>query len=153
MATTPFNPIITINQTPSPKSPVQTNPNLEKEIPSPNFPTMAVSRRLALLSVGTILLCFLFIRAAVADSDYGDDIHTVRHSEECKGERPDKGDQCREEHGVVVDDDFDDTYKIVNNIKVSLSSSGSILKEMEEAEAEETPASEEEVGSMSILGH
>lgn len=115
---------------------------------------MAVSRRLALLCLGTILLCFLFTRVSAAGSEYGGDIHTVRHSSDtadCNGEHPDKGDQCREENDVVEDDDFDDTYKIVNNIAVTLSATGSILQETEELD--DIPASEEEVGNMFIVGH
>lgn len=117
---------------------------------------MAISRRLALLSLGTILLCFLFTRSTAADSDYSDDIHTVRHSPsadaDCKGERrPNKGDQCREEKDVVEDDDFDDTYKIVNNIAIKLSASGSMVND--EEESDDIPSSEEEDGNMYIVGH
>lgn len=88
---------------------------------------MAVSRRLALFSLGTILLCFLITRAAVADSDHGDNVHVVRYSSAATDES-EKAHQCRQENDDV-DDDFDDTYKIVNNIAITLSASGRILKE------------------------
>ena len=115
---------------------------------------MAVSRRLALLSLGTILLCLLFARAAIAESDYGDDIHAVRHSsasDNCNREQPYKGDQCREENDGVEDEDFDDTYKIVNNVAIRLSASGSKLREAEEED--DLPVPEEEIRNLSIVGH
>ncbi|KAA0054503.1 hypothetical protein E5676_scaffold552G00150 [Cucumis melo var. makuwa] len=117
---------------------------------------MAISRRLALiLSLGTILFSFLFTRVSAAGSDYGNDIHTVRHpsdTADCKREHLDKGDQCREDNDLFEDDDFDDTYKIVNNIAITLSASGSILQPDAE-ESDDIPSSEEEIGNMLIVGH
>lgn len=93
---------------------------------------MAISRgQLVLFCLGTLWVSLLLIKVAEADSsDYaGTNIHTVNHEggggQGCKSTDPNKGNQCEENEDVLdVDEDFDDTYKVVNKMKVSLSGLG-----------------------------
>ncbi|KAF3443367.1 hypothetical protein FNV43_RR13049 [Rhamnella rubrinervis] len=89
---------------------------------------MAISRGLVLFCLGTLWVSCLLIKVTEAEHSEYVDIHSVKHeggSEGCKSTDPNKGNQCDDdEEGIEVDDDFDDTYKVVNKVKVSLSGLG-----------------------------
>lgn len=77
---------------------------------------MAISRQVLLLfCIGTLLFNSVFTNAK-----------QTKHENGCEnGSNLEKGNQCQDkEDESEFDDDFDDTYKIVNNIRVSLSLSG-----------------------------
>ena len=99
---------------------------------------MAVSRgKVMFCCLGTLfVILMLFISAsAEEDDEYLVDvpeIHVVSHTIDpgCKGGvDPEKGDQCQDNDDDDDDDlneDVDDTYKIENQVKVSLTSSGKV---------------------------
>ncbi|GMN27934.1 hypothetical protein TIFTF001_001859 [Ficus carica] len=99
---------------------------------------MAVSRgKVLLCCLGTLfVILMLFISAsAEEDDEYSVDVpeihvvsHTIDHG--CKGGvDTEKGDQCQDNDDDDDDDlneDVDDTYKIENQVKVSLTSAGKV---------------------------
>ncbi|XP_048328350.2 uncharacterized protein LOC125421997 [Ziziphus jujuba] len=96
---------------------------------------MSISRGgLVLVCFGTLFVSLLLIKVAEAEHSEYVDLHTVHRegSEGCKGGSggPNKGNQCEEDEDVMdVDEDFDDTYKVVNKVKVSLSGIGKMAAE------------------------
>lgn len=120
---------------------------------------MAVSRGLVLFCLGTLWVSLLLIKVTEAEHSEYVDIHSVKHEgggEGCKSTDPNKGNQCNDDDGgIEVDDDFDDTYKVVNKVKVSLSglgvSAGTMTSgdDFEDSDAEDLEHNERVV----VLGH
>lgn len=80
---------------------------------------------------GTLCVGLWLMEVAEAEHSEYVDIHAVHREggEGCKGGSggPNRGNQCEEDEGVLdVDDDVDDTYKVVNKVKVSLSGMGKL---------------------------
>lgn len=115
---------------------------------------MAISRGVALFFLGTLLVSLSLIKATEADDfGVGVPIHAVRRDEkECDDQNPEKGDQCRDDHNPGVDDDVDDTFKVVNKMSVSLSaSSGKVSVSATPFDA--TLDTEELSNHVLVLGH
>jgi hypothetical protein len=93
---------------------------------------MAISRGVVLFGLMTLFVCLLFIKVSEADdsAEYPP-IHAVKHDDsKCEGIHKEKGDHCREEEEEdpeeVLDDDVDDSYKVVNRMALSYHEAGSV---------------------------
>lgn len=93
---------------------------------------MALYRGAVLFCLWTLLFSSFFMKDTKGtDSDF--------QKKGCgKGSHSDKGNLCqdKDDDGDHFDDDIDDTYKIVNNIKISLSSSGDKVHHVEDSSEE-----------------
>ncbi|KAF5459451.1 hypothetical protein F2P56_023395 [Juglans regia] len=86
---------------------------------------MAISR-VVIFGMGTLLFCLLLIKVAEADESEFAPIHTVKHDgSHCNdaGHTDHRGEQCQGSEDGDVDDDVDDTFKVVNKMGVSYSPS------------------------------
>ncbi|XP_021890128.1 protein RALF-like 17 [Carica papaya] len=72
---------------------------------------MAVSRGLVVCCFLTLVVSAFFIRVSNAE------IHAAGH-ESCGGIHPDDHQRCIDRGGDDDDNDFDDTYKIINQMKI-----------------------------------
>merc|ERR1712179_344121 len=89
---------------------------------------MALSRMTVRLVLGALMVCLLLMKVTEANDSEPNyaPIHAVRHDgKHCDGGQANNGDQCREDDNknVDVDDDVDDTYKVVNKMSVSFTTS------------------------------
>ena len=89
---------------------------------------MALSRMTVLLGLGALMVCLLLMKVTEANDSEPNyaPIHAVRHDgKHCDGGHANNGNQCREDDNknVDVDDDVDDTYKVVNKMSVSFTAS------------------------------
>jgi hypothetical protein len=91
---------------------------------------MAISRGVVLFGFGTLLVCLFLIKFSEADDSKHLPIHAAKHDDnKCEGINSDKGDRCREEEKdpeEEIDDDVDDSYKVVNRMAVSYQEAGSM---------------------------
>ncbi|OMP10873.1 hypothetical protein COLO4_04204 [Corchorus olitorius] len=69
---------------------------------------MAVSRGMIVFCFMTLIFCSLLVKVSKADHET---------AEECARAHPDDSQRCAD--SFHEDDDFDDTYKVVNNMKIS----------------------------------
>ena len=69
---------------------------------------MAISRGMIVFCFMTLILCSFLVKASNADDSAG---------EKCNHAHPDDSQRCAD--FPEDEDDFDDTYKVVNNMKVS----------------------------------
>ncbi|GMY09777.1 protein RALF-like 17 [Fagus crenata] len=119
---------------------------------------MAISRSVLLFGLGTLLVCLLLIKVSEADeSDHYAPIHVIKHDGiHCDGAHPNNGDQCRndDDDNEEVDDDVDDTYKVVNKMSVSFSASTGQSSSSEDPSESDATSTEEELNNhMIVLGH
>ncbi|WRX09698.1 hypothetical protein QQP08_002185 [Theobroma cacao] len=68
---------------------------------------MAISRGMIVFCFMTLLVCSFLVKAGKADNS----------AEECARAHPDDSQRCGD--NLEDDDDFDDTFKVVNDVKVS----------------------------------
>ncbi|KAJ7960313.1 hypothetical protein O6P43_020775 [Quillaja saponaria] len=104
---------------------------------------MAKSRSgLVVFGVGTLLICLLLVK----DVTEAGDSHQGCHG---NGAHPDKGDECRQDDGDA-DDDFDDTYKVVNKLSVTLSGSAGLAVNNDDSPDDDDDDPDE---NLVVLGH
>ncbi|KAJ7964761.1 hypothetical protein O6P43_014517 [Quillaja saponaria] len=117
---------------------------------------MAISRGMVVFGLGiTLLVCSLLLLKVTEASDLdkgSSSIHVVKR-DRCPGgdAHPDKGDECRQD--VVLDDDFDDTYKVVNKLSVSLSGSSASTVNNDDSPDDDSPDFEFMNNNVVVLGH
>lgn len=115
---------------------------------------MTISR-VVIFGMGTLLFCLLLIK--VAEADYESEfapIHAVKHDgSHCDGSHPDNGEQCREGDDGDVDDDVDDTFKVVNKMGVSFSPSSTTGQATVSVNSFDGIDSEELNNHELVLGH
>lgn len=123
--------------------------------------SMGISKGLSFVCVIAMLIC----KVADADSDHFG-IHAVGHAVEpfCPGGYSDRGDHCQHIGRITSvnynenddEDEFDDTYKVVGKLSMSLSTSESTEAAEERAvglELETISPEEQASGRAIVLGH
>lgn len=116
---------------------------------------MALSRRPVILGLAALMVCLLLMKVTEANDSEPNyaPIHAVRHDgKHCDGGQANNGNQCREDddNNGDVDDDVDDTYKVVNKMSVSFTTSAG--QSMDPSNVPD-PSFDDLENHVTVLGH